>query len=145
MMAILAPVLFLGLLEGGLRLFGYGYSTNFFVKNETTGTYTPNEKFSWRFYSPEIAKHPLPFSLASPKPKGAFRIFILGSSAAWGTPSPSFSFPRILSVMLRKRYPDIKFEVINTAIMGVNSHIVLPIARDGLESAKGLMEKQPPR
>ena len=62
MMAILAPVLFLGLVEGGLRLFGYGHSTNFFVKNEATDTYTPNEKFSWRFYSPEIAKHPLPFS-----------------------------------------------------------------------------------
>ena len=130
LMAILAPLLFLGLVEGGLRLFGYGYSTNFFVKNETTNTYIPNEKFSRRFYSPKVAKDPLPFSIASPKVEGVFRIFVLGSSAAWGTPSPSCSFSRILSVMLRGQYPDVKFEVINTAIMGVNSHIVLPIARD---------------
>lgn len=113
-----------------MLLFGYGYSTNFFVKDEATGRYASNEKFSWRFYAPTIAKNPLPFSIASPKPKGVFRIFILGSSAAWGTPSPSFSFSRILSVMLCERYPDVKFEVVNTAIMGVNSHIVLPIARD---------------
>ncbi len=130
LMTILAPALFLVLLEGALLLFGYGYSTKFFVESDTADTYIHNEKFSWRFYRTELSKEPLPFSITTPKPKGVFRIFVLGSSAAWGTPSPSFSFPRILSVMLRQRFPDTKFEVINTAIMGVNSHIVLPIARD---------------
>ena len=40
-----------------------------------------------------------------PKPAGAVRIFVLGSSAAQGVPDPSFSFGRMLEVMLRERYP----------------------------------------
>ena len=66
----------------------------------------------------------------SAKASGAVRIFVLGSSAAQGVPNPSFSFGRILEVMLRERYPDVKFEVINAAMTAINSHVALEIARD---------------
>ena len=68
--------------------------------------------------------------ILSAKPAGTVRIFVLGGSAAQGIPDPSFSFGRILEVMLRERYPDVKFEVVNAAMTAINSHVALEIARD---------------
>jgi tetratricopeptide (TPR) repeat protein len=64
------------------------------------------------------------------KPAGTYRIFVFGESAAQGFPDPTFGFSRMLQVMLRERYPDTRFEVINTAIVGINSHVIVPAARD---------------
>ncbi len=126
---ILSPVLFFVLLEGGLRIAGYGYPTGFFLGPDARGAYTANWRFGWRFFPKALARDPHPCLLA-PKPTGAIRIFVLGSSAAMGTPDPSFSFGRILEVMLRECYPDRKFEVVNAAMTAINSHAVLEIARD---------------
>ena len=54
----------------------------------------------------------------------------MGESAAAGTPDPAFGFARILEVMLRRQFPDRRIEVINAAMRGINSHIILPIARE---------------
>src|SRR5207249_5491162 len=54
----------------------------------------------------------------------------VGESAAQGFPDPSTSFARVLEVMLRDRYPDTHFEVVNTAVTAINSHVILPIARE---------------
>jgi len=126
---IVAPVLFFTVLEAGLRLGGYGYPTAFFVGSDAEGVYTSNPQFGWRFFPRSLARAPVPCVLST-KPAVAIRIFVLGSSAALGIPEPSFSFSRILEVMLRERYPDIKFEVTNTAMTAINSHVVLEIARD---------------
>ena len=64
------------------------------------------------------------------KPAGTVRIFVLGESAAMGTPDPAFNFGRILDVMLREQYPGVQFEVVNGAITAINSYAVLEIARD---------------
>ena len=40
------------------------------------------------------------------KPKGTFRIFVLGESAAMGDPDPAYAFSRYLEVMLRQRFPE---------------------------------------
>ncbi|MDH7502941.1 MAG: tetratricopeptide repeat protein, partial [Verrucomicrobiota bacterium] len=58
------------------------------------------------------------------------RILVLGESAALGTPNPSFGFARMLGVMLRERYPERRFEVVNAAMRGINSHIIRHIAHD---------------
>ena len=126
---IVAPVLFFAVLEAGLRLGGYGYPTAFFVGPDADGIYTPNPRFGWRFFPRAIARKPEPCFISA-KPAGAVRIFVLGSSAAQGVPNPSFSFGRILEVMLRERYPDVKFEVVNAAMTAINSHVALEIARD---------------
>ena len=60
----------------------------------------------------------------------AIRIFVLGSSAAQGVPDPTFSVRRILESLLRDRYPDVKFEVVNGAMTAINSHVAVEIARD---------------
>ena len=128
-LVILSPILFCVLLEGGLRLGGYGYPTHFFLGPDASGTYKTNYRFGWRFFPKSLAKGPHPYILSA-KPAGAVRIFVLGSSAAMGTPDSAFSFGRILEVMLREQYPSVHFEVVNGAITAINSHVVLEIVRD---------------
>jgi tetratricopeptide (TPR) repeat protein len=126
---ILAPVMFFTVLEIGLRLGGYGYPTAFLIGPDAKGIYTSNPQFGWRFFPRAIARKPVPCFISA-KPADTIRIFILGSSAAQGIPDPSFSFGRILEVLLRERYPQVKFEVVNAAMTAINSHITLDIARD---------------
>ena len=126
---ILAPVLFFTLLEAGLRVGGYGYPTTFFVGPDANGVCRTNLQFGWRFFPRSIARTPVPCVLSA-KPAGAIRIFVLGSSAAQGIPDPSFGVGRILEVLLRERYPDMKFEVVNGAMTAINSHVAVEIARD---------------
>jgi tetratricopeptide (TPR) repeat protein len=128
--AVLAPLLFLTVLEIALRVAHVGYSTKFFVPNEGGQGYTTNLKFGWRFFPPRIARWPSPQVLPARKGKDAYRIFLLGSSAAYGTPSDLYGFSRILGVMLRERFPRTKFEIVNAAMTAINSHILAPIARD---------------
>lgn len=126
----LIPALSFGVLELSLRIFGYGYPTSFFIKIKGRDAYTTNPRFGWRFFPSEIARHPEPCYLPARKDANAFRIFVLGSSAAMGMPEPAFSFGRILEMMLRDQYPGIKFEVVNTAMTAINSHVILPIVRE---------------
>jgi hypothetical protein len=58
------------------------------------------------------------------------RVFVFGESAAYGDPQPEFGLCRVLEALLDGRYPDKHFEVINTAMTAINSHVILPIARD---------------
>ena len=127
---MLAPMLFVALLELALRLCGSGYPTGFFVWVAGDDAFVANERFAHRFAPPLTAPEPLPITLKADKPAGVFRIFVFGESAALGVPDPAFSFTRILEVMLREACPDGRFEVINTAMMGINSHAILRIARD---------------
>jgi tetratricopeptide (TPR) repeat protein len=126
---VVVPLLFIGLLEAGLRLGGYGHPTGFLIGPDAAGTYTSNSCFGWRFFPRAMARKPEPCFISAKAP-GAVRIFVLGSSAAQGIPNPSFSFGRILGAMLRDRYPGVKFEVVNAAMTAVNSHVGLEIARD---------------
>jgi tetratricopeptide (TPR) repeat protein len=127
------PALVLGLLEASLRLSGYGYSTDFFLdgtKTEDASVWVDNPDFGrWVFPSMDRTPQPVPFALAKAKPKGTVRIFVLGESAAMGFPDPSTSFARVLKVLLRAAYPDRQFEVVNAAMVAINSHVVLRIAR----------------
>jgi len=130
--AALVPLVMLGCLEGGLRLGGYGYPTGFFLSRETKGqrVLTENQKFGWRFFGPALARTPRPMMIPEVKAPGTCRIFIFGESAAYGDPNPDFGLPRFLEVLLRERFPQAKFEVINAAMTGINSHVILPIARE---------------
>ncbi len=114
----------------GLRLAGYGYSPNYFVKASEGNGYRSNQKFGWRFFSPHLARFPLPLSLPKDKSAGTYRIFVLGGSAARGEPDYSFSFSRILGKMLSNNYPQREFEIINTAMVAINSHVVYQIAKE---------------
>ncbi len=123
-------MLVLVLLEGGLRSFGYGYSTDFFQSSEKGDHWVENPRFAWQFYTPQSRLKPHPFLL--PKTKGAetIRIFVLGGSAALGTPESAYGFVRVLERMLTLSFPDREFEVVNAAMPGINSHLVRAVAAD---------------
>lgn len=126
------PALFILLLEFGLRLVGYGYLPEAIVKFEMDGEKVciDNSRFGWRFFPKNIAREFTPFSFAQDKTANTCRIFVLGASAAQGVPNPSFSFGRILKVMLREMYPGVDFEVVVVAMAAINSHVVLEVAED---------------
>jgi tetratricopeptide (TPR) repeat protein len=131
-LTLLLPLIALGLLEFGLRLAGYGQPTAFFLKTQRDGQtlLTENPRFGWRFFPRATARTPRPLYLEERKPPGVVRIFVFGESAAFGDPAPAFGLPRVLEVLLRNRYPDVRFEVINVAMTAINSHVILPIAKD---------------
>ena len=126
------PLLTLAIIEGALRFGGYGYDTGFF-KPMRIGDRTwlvENDDFGVRFFPPGIARMPASFRMPVTKDPGSYRIFILGGSAALGDPEPAFGAGRYLEILLRERFPKAKFEVVNVAMTAINSHVVLPIARD---------------
>ncbi len=126
------PVLLLLLLEITLRAAGYGYNTEIAVKHKINNidSYFCNIKFAWRFFPPTIARTANPFVFPVKKSEQTYRIFVMGASAAAGTPEGSFSLGRQLQVMLKKTYPQVNFEIITTAMPAINSHAVLQIAED---------------
>ena len=129
-LAALPPLLFFAVIEGALRLGGSGYPTAFFVQNADGPGFVTNRSFGRQFSPAGLDAQPWPALLAAPKPAGTLRIFVLGESAAMGTPDPSFGFAHLLEVLLRQQFPARKFEVVNAAMRGINSHVILPIARD---------------
>jgi len=126
------PVFLLLVLELVLRLCGYGYPANFFLPGviDEREVFTNNPSFARRFFPPGISRETDAMVFAAAKAPGTYRIFILGESAAMGYPNVSFHFGRILQAMLQDRYPDTRFEIINTALTAINSHVILPISRD---------------
>jgi tetratricopeptide (TPR) repeat protein len=131
-LALLSPVLLFGAAEGGLRIAGYGYPSGFFRSIRQGGKefLIHNEKFSLRFFPPELARWPSSFNFAADKPADTCRIFVFGESAAMGDPQPAFSASRYLEVLLRRRFPGQKFEIVNLGITAINSHVILPMAQD---------------
>lgn len=129
---VLLPLLLLGGLEAALRLTGYGYDTHLFKKLRIgrEDFLVNNDTFGLRFFPPELARFPGECRMAARKPAGTYRIFILGESAAMGDPEPAYGASRYLEALLAARFPDAHFEVINTGITAINSHVILPIARD---------------
>lgn len=125
---IAAPAAVLGLLEAGLWLGGYGHPTDFFIPSADGSRWTTNERFGLLFCPPATAPEPEPASFAAVKPAGVQRIFVLGESAATGTPDPSYGFWRVLEVMLRERHPGVRFEVVDAAVIGLDSHAIRAIA-----------------
>lgn len=123
-------MLFLLLLEGVLRLLDAGHETDFFIDAPRSGFVASNPRYTWPYFGPRLGRPPIPILLRTPKPTGTYRIFVFGASAAKGYPNDAFSFSRILEAMLRDRFPEARFEVVNTAVTAINSHVVLPIMRD---------------
>jgi len=121
-----------GGLELGLRLSGYGYSTSFFLQTKINGQdyYVPNNDFGYRFFPPALARTPAPQRMAVKKPPHACRIFVFGESVALGDPDPSFGAWRYLQTLLRERFPGTDFEVVCVAMTAINSHAILPMARE---------------
>jgi tetratricopeptide (TPR) repeat protein len=128
----LLPLLLLGIAELGLRLAGYGHPTSFFLESKDSDgvRIIPNEDFGLLFFPPEQTRTPTPLSFRRDKPEGAYRIFLLGESAALGDPRPAYGFGRYLQALLETRFPNGRFEVIPAAMTAINSHALRAVARE---------------
>ncbi|HKW27957.1 MAG TPA: tetratricopeptide repeat protein [Verrucomicrobiae bacterium] len=122
----------IGGLDLGLRLFGYGYPTSFFLRQEIGGQayYVPNDEFGYRFFPRSLARTPAAQRMAVKKSPDTYRIFVFGESAAMGDPDPSFGAWRYLHVLLHERFPGTKFEVICVAMTAIDSDVIVPMARE---------------
>src|SRR3569623_1407509 len=129
--ALLLPVLFFLLLEGGLRLFNYGDNLDLFDP-EPAGysdkdILMVNPIVARRFFTKgEYTPQP-PYELfANQKPANGYRIFVMGESTTAGWPYPNNEvFSRILNQRLADAFPDKYIEVVNVAISAVNSYTLL--------------------
>jgi len=130
--AIGIPLLLFGGAELGLRLAHYGYATSFFKQAVINGQecLVDNPQFGRRFFPAELLRDPAPLVIRAQKAPSAYRIFLLGESAALGDPAPAFGVGRYLQALLRERYPAVDFEVVCVAMTAINSHAILPIARE---------------
>ena len=130
--ATLVPVLLLGGAEAALRLAGRGHETSFLLERTVQGerVVVENDKFGWRFFPASVARSPAPVLFRAAKRPGSIRIFLFGESAALGDPKPGYGFGRFLEVLLKERFPGTDFEVVCVAMTAINSHAILPIARE---------------
>jgi len=121
---VFIPIFFLFLIEILLRLFSYGDNYDLFEDQEFYGQ-------TYRICNPDYGKkyfNFLPYTspnldiFLKDKPDNSFRIFVLGSSTAYGFPyQPGIMFSRILQERLQNSFPEKKIEVVNTAITAINS------------------------
>ena len=130
--AVILPIVVLALLEGALRLAGIGFSTRLLVPCTIKGSPAScyNLFFATPYFPAGMVQTPRLYSIPVTKAPNTIRIFVLGESAAMGDPDSAYGFSRYLEVMLRQRFPALKFEVVNTGSVAINSHVVLRIAEE---------------
>ncbi|WP_246859260.1 GDSL-type esterase/lipase family protein [Spirosoma sp. KCTC 42546] len=131
-MALLLPFLLMALVEGLLRLVGYGHDLRLFVEDpQQKGFLVMNQYTSEKYFSEtENATignfEPFP----AKKAEGTFRIFVLGESTTIGYPyMHNGSFHRWLQYRLMHTFPDKEFEIINLALTAINTYTVADFAK----------------
>ncbi|MCC7390258.1 MAG: hypothetical protein IT431_16000 [Phycisphaerales bacterium] len=130
----------LGAAEGVLRLAGYGgYPPTF----DKVGTLPDGSTLvmtshagpgSYFFANRSRAGSLEPDAFISPKPAGVFRVFLVGESAAKGSPyMPPLTGACLLEQLLGEAWPDRGVEVINLGTTAVASYPVLGMMTEALE------------
>src|SRR5262245_1825247 len=95
--AALSPIFLFLVLEGVLRLFGYGHPTTYFIRKTVNGqdAWIQNDKFAERFLGREMARQPFPLAISAVRSPNTVRVFVFGESAAFGDPQSEFGLPRM--------------------------------------------------
>ncbi len=130
------PVLFFLLLEGGLRLFGYGEDYPLFEPIEGSEQYLIQSRDVARRYFHELEDAPTALHdvFHAEKRPGELRLFVQGGSSAAGFPFyHGGAFSRMLEARLADALPDRPVEVVNTAMAAVNSYALLDLADEIIE------------
>ncbi|MHB1223805.1 MAG: SGNH/GDSL hydrolase family protein, partial [Gemmatimonadaceae bacterium] len=131
---LLLPAMLLLAVEGGLRLLRPDGGLPLFVGAPgTDGRYLRANPLVARRYFAGESLPPRPSSelFAADRPERAFRVFVLGESAAAGFPYPANgSFSRLLRDVLRDALPGDSVEVVNLAIAATNSYTMQDLAAE---------------
>jgi hypothetical protein len=130
--AISLPLVFLGGLEGILRISNYGNDYPLFIENPANPNYLlPRPDIVKRYFAanaeiPSVTME-ANFLLAT-KPQNGFRLFVQGGSTAAGFPyGLGASLAGMLDKRLKATLPEHNVEVVNTALAAVNSFTVLDL------------------
>ncbi|SEJ02518.1 GDSL-like Lipase/Acylhydrolase family protein [Dyadobacter sp. SG02] len=130
------PFLVLLVLEGALRLFGYGHDLAVFTEDPgRKGYLILNQHASKRYFANQKnATYGNAEPFMARKAPNTFRIFVLGESTTIGYPyMNNGSFHRWLQYRLAQTYPERDFEIINLALTAVNSYTVLDFGKAMLD------------
>lgn len=132
-MAALIPVAFFALLEGGLRLAGYGEIYPLFMPHPKYSDYLLANPQVIRRYFTDPADAPnvsieTSFFRKNKRP-GTLRLVVQGGSSAAGFPYGLGASPAgMLDARLKRVLPEREIEVISTAMSAVNSYTLLDFA-----------------
>ena len=123
--ALLVGLVFLGLLEFGLRVLDIGPEDSLFTAEGND--YRLNPHAARRFFPHQYVRLAAGQDrFAREKDADTFRVFALGASTLLGFPNPAHtSFPNFLQMMLQDAYPEREIEVVNCGITAINSFVLL--------------------
>ncbi len=129
------PVLLLTAVEGALRASGYGLEMGPLVRIdcEQGRVYGINRDFYHQFMGEElddIGEEPPDVVIPESKPANAYRVVVLGGSAAQGWVDSNHGFWRILDKMLGNAFPELQLEVYCMARHGMNSPVMRRMAEE---------------
>ncbi len=136
--ALVLPLALLALLEGALRLAGYGHDLRLFVTDAEHPAYWVMNPYASRRYFTQAENAPVGNFERFPKQKapGTFRVFVLGESTTIGYPyMHNGSFHRWLQYRLLHTLPARNVEVVNLAMTAVNSYTALGFAEELVDYA----------
>jgi lysophospholipase L1-like esterase len=132
------PIAFFLLLEGGLRIFGYGKEVPLFIENPANKHYLLPRPDVMSRYFPDSAPQPN-LTLESnfflkQKPDNGLRIIVQGGSTAAGFPyGYGASLAATLDQRLKQTLVGKHVEVVGTALSAVNSYTLLDFADEIIE------------
>ncbi len=133
LIAISFPFILLFLIELFLRVINYGNDLKLFKQYTSDQRfYVINDKIGNKYFTNKndvtVAKHDI---FLKEKPKGTFRIFILGASSSIGFPyKNATTFDLSIKYQLSHFFPNKNFEVVNLSLTAVNSFTLLDFAKD---------------
>lgn len=128
LIAFSLPFLFLLIIEGGLRLFGYGDAFPVFIEDIENQDYLMmNPQLGNRYFKYYAMATKGQFDVfKKEKTEETFRFFVQGASSVVGFPyAHGLSFPRILERQLKEQFPNKEIEVVNMALAGITSQALL--------------------
>ncbi len=133
------PLVALGLVEGGLRLAGWGGYPPFLriagslPSGQQVALVEPAASKPYFFANPTRPGYAEETNFLMPKPPGTVRVFIVGESAAKGYPQPrNLSLAAFLQAMLSDVWPDRRVEVISLGTTAVASFPLVYLVRDAV-------------
>jgi len=137
--ALLLPVLLLGLIEGVFRLKGYGGYPPLLrhvgpVEGGELMLADQSGAIPWFFANSDRPGYNDQYTFVTPKPTNVFRVFMVGESAMKGYPQPrNLASSAFLQAMLQDAWPERRVEVINLGTTAVASYPVLGMMTEALE------------
>jgi len=128
-LALLFPLLLLGTLEAGLRVFDYRGDAALFVRLPFQGGryLGVNKRVAARWFT-SVRNLPTPSNdiFLAEKPAGGFRLFVLGESTTNGFPyGYNGTFSRVVQDALRDVMPGVVVEVVNLGIAATTTYALV--------------------